>query len=54
MDVELGAIGIGGRVPHEEYLKAHADLLSREEWVIDPFTRSSQAARMVSRLSARR
>ncbi len=28
----------GGRqVPHEEYLKAHADLLSRDEWIIDGF-----------------
>ena len=27
----------GGKVPHEEYLKAHADLLSRDEWVIDGF-----------------
>jgi len=27
----------GGEVPHEEYLKAHADLLRREEWIIDGF-----------------
>lgn len=27
----------GGRVPHEEYLKAHEDLLRREEWIIDGF-----------------
>ena len=27
----------GGRVPHEEYLKAHADLLRRDEWIIDGF-----------------
>jgi adenylate kinase family enzyme len=27
----------GGKVPHEEYLKAHADLLSRDEWIIDGF-----------------
>jgi adenylate kinase family enzyme len=27
----------GVRVPHEEYLKAHADLLRREEWIIDGF-----------------
>ena len=27
----------GGKVPHEEYLKAHADLLSREKWIIDGF-----------------
>lgn len=27
----------GGKVPHEEYLKAHADLLRREKWIIDGF-----------------
>ena len=27
----------GGKVPHEEYLKAHADLLSRDKWIIDGF-----------------
>ena len=27
----------GDKVPHEEYLKAHAGLLSREEWIIDGF-----------------
>jgi hypothetical protein len=27
----------GGRVPHDEYLKAHADLLRRDEWIIDGF-----------------
>jgi adenylate kinase family enzyme len=27
----------GGEVPHDEYLKAHADLLRREEWIIDGF-----------------
>lgn len=27
----------GGKIPHEQYLKAHADLLRREEWVIDGF-----------------
>jgi adenylate kinase family enzyme len=27
----------GGKVPHEEYLKAHADLLRQEEWIIDGF-----------------
>ena len=25
----------GGRVPHEQYLKAHADLLRQDEWIID-------------------
>jgi adenylate kinase family enzyme len=24
-------------VPHDEYLRAHADLISREEWIIDGF-----------------
>jgi len=27
----------GGRVPYDEYLKAHADLLRRDEWIIDGF-----------------
>jgi adenylate kinase family enzyme len=27
----------GGEVPHEEYLKAHADLLHQNEWIIDGF-----------------
>jgi adenylate kinase family enzyme len=27
----------GDAVPHDEYLKAHADLLRREEWIIDGF-----------------
>jgi adenylate kinase family enzyme len=27
----------GGEVPHEEYLKAHADLLRRDQWIIDGF-----------------
>jgi adenylate kinase family enzyme len=27
----------GGEVPHEEYLKAHADLLRQGEWIIDGF-----------------
>ena len=27
----------GGKVPQEEYLKAHADLLTRDRWVIDGF-----------------
>jgi adenylate kinase family enzyme len=28
---------VGGRVPHELYLKAHADLLRQDEWIIDGF-----------------
>ena len=29
---------VGGvAVPHEEYLKAHAELLRRDEWIIDGF-----------------
>ena len=27
----------GGEVPHDEYLKAHKDLLSRDAWIIDGF-----------------
>jgi len=27
----------GEKVPHEEYLKAHAELLRRDEWVIDGY-----------------
>jgi len=27
----------GGKVPHEEYLKIHVDLLKRDQWVIDGF-----------------
>jgi adenylate kinase family enzyme len=27
----------GGKVPHEEYLKVHADLLTRDQWIIDGF-----------------
>jgi adenylate kinase family enzyme len=27
----------GGKVPHEEYLKLHADLLRQDEWIIDGF-----------------
>jgi adenylate kinase family enzyme len=27
----------GGEVPHDEYLQRHADLLARNEWIIDGF-----------------
>jgi len=27
----------GGKIPHEEYLTTHADLLRRDEWIIDGF-----------------
>lgn len=27
----------GGEVPHDEYLRAHDDLLRRDEWIIDGF-----------------
>jgi adenylate kinase family enzyme len=27
----------GGKVSHEQYLKAHADLLRQDEWIIDGF-----------------
>jgi adenylate kinase family enzyme len=33
----------GGEVPHEEYLKAHADLLRQGEWIIDGFGSVSSA-----------
>lgn len=27
----------GGEIPHSEYLQAHADLILRDEWIIDGF-----------------
>ena len=27
----------GGKVPHDEYLRAHTDLLQRDAWIIDGF-----------------
>lgn len=27
----------GGKVPHEEYLKIHGDILSRDQWIIDGY-----------------
>ncbi|MBV9393702.1 MAG: hypothetical protein JOZ84_04755 [Methylobacteriaceae bacterium] len=27
----------GGEVPHEEYSRGHADLLSKDAWIIDGF-----------------
>jgi hypothetical protein len=27
----------GGKVPHEEYLKIHTDLISRDQWIIDGY-----------------
>jgi adenylate kinase family enzyme len=27
----------GQAVPHDEYLKVHADLIQRDEWIIDGF-----------------
>jgi hypothetical protein len=27
----------GGKVPHEDYLKNHAELIGRDEWIIDGF-----------------
>src|SRR5438105_14126769 len=29
--------GGGGKVAHEDYLKAHANLIRREDWIIDGF-----------------
>jgi adenylate kinase family enzyme len=33
----------GGKIPHEEYLKAHADLMRRDAWIIDGFGDVSSA-----------
>src|SRR5437868_2174123 len=33
----------GGEVPHEEYLKAHADILRRDEWIIDGYGSAATA-----------
>lgn len=33
----------GGAVPHDEYLKAHAELLRRDEWIIDGFGSAASA-----------
>jgi hypothetical protein len=27
----------GDKVPHEEYFRAHADLLARDQWIIEGF-----------------
>jgi hypothetical protein len=27
----------GAKVPHDEFLQAHADILRRDEWIIDGF-----------------
>jgi len=36
--VDMMQFGSGGaKVPHGEFLQAHADLLSRDEWIIDGF-----------------
>lgn len=32
-----GGDGVPREVPHDEYLKAHADLIRRDEWIIDGF-----------------
>jgi adenylate kinase family enzyme len=32
-----GAAKVPHKIPHEEYLKAHADLLRQDEWIIDGF-----------------
>jgi adenylate kinase family enzyme len=32
-----GGDGFPREVPHDEYLKAHADLICRDEWIIDGF-----------------
>jgi len=33
----VGRDKVPHKVPHEEYLQAHADLVRREEWIIDGF-----------------
>ncbi len=33
----VGSDKVAHKVPHDEYLKAHADLLCREAWIIDGF-----------------
>ena len=39
----------GGKVPNEEYLKAHADLMRRDEWIIDGFGTVTSAWERFSR-----
>jgi adenylate kinase family enzyme len=39
----------GGEVPHQEYLKAHDDLLRRDEWIIDGFGSVASAWERFSR-----
>jgi adenylate kinase family enzyme len=33
----------GAKVPHDEFLQAHTDLLRREEWIIDGFGNMAMA-----------
>ena len=33
----------GARIPHQEFLQAHADLLCRDEWIIDGFGNAATA-----------
>src|SRR5215469_15039464 len=36
--IDMIRFGVGGvAVPHEEYLKVHAELLRRDEWIFDGF-----------------
>jgi adenylate kinase family enzyme len=39
----------GGRVPHDEYLQAHAELLRQDEWIIDGFGCAASAWERFSR-----
>jgi adenylate kinase family enzyme len=39
----------GGAVPHEEYLQAHADLLRKDEWIIDGFGCAASAWERLSK-----
>jgi adenylate kinase family enzyme len=42
----------GAEVPHEEYLRAHADLLRQEKWIIDGFGCVASAWERFSRADA--
>ena len=38
----------GSKIPHEEYLKAHAEILRQDEWIIDGFVRHGLVPKGVS------
>jgi len=37
IEFRVGGDKVPYKVPHDEYLQAHADLIRREEWIIDGF-----------------